>query len=394
MNHSKRKWVAGVALTVGLLTLPHVAAHAADETAPALQVADVTTTSTSSQVTSMVTISGTWKADEPQAGSSFTVTLPETLAWPAQATAGFPLNINGTPVGSCTTSAQALTCTADERITEFATVTDGRFSAWARIQRSARGTTGAAIDVAGTAHQVTWGDADGDGTCDQDCKPAHDEYVSRETAKFGWANGRNADGTYNFEWWVQATGFTSYEILDETATPSGLVECAPGDEWNPDEEYTLTPTVVGASVKFEAKSEAHVCRLLFKSVSGEPSQTNVATVNGSQVERTATYRAGGEADADGTSPTPTLTPTLTPTPTPTPAPSDELQSAQSQTPEPTPTPTPETVAVEAPQARLAHTGATGDGLIVVGAILFGATGLGLLVLRLREGPASKKEGEL
>ena len=390
-------WAAGAALTIAALALPYVgAAYAADEAAPALQVADVTTTSTSSQVTSMVTISGTWKADAPQAGSSFTVTLPETLAWPVQATAGFPLNVNGTPVGSCTASAHALTCTADKRITEFATVTDGRFSAWARIQRSARGTTGAAIDVAGTAHQVTWGDQDGDGTCDQDCKPAHDEYVSKETAKYGWANGRNADGTYNFEWWVQATGFTSYEILDETATPSGLVECAPGDEWNPDEEYTLTPTVVGASVKFETKSEAHVCRLLFKSVSGEPSQTNVATVNGAQVERTATYRAGGEADADGPSPTPAPTPT--PTSTPTPAPSDEPQSAQSQTPEPTPTPapapTPETVAVEAPQARLAHTGATGDGLIVVGSVLLGATGLGLLILRLLEGPASKEEGEL
>lgn len=397
---SHLKWAAGAALAVALLALPHVDAHAAGEAAPALQVADVTTTSTSSQVTSMVTISGTWKADAPQAGSSFTVTLPETLAWPVQATAGFPLNVNGTPVGSCTASAHALTCTADKRITEFATVTDGRFSAWARIQRSARGTTGAAIDVAGTAHQVTWGDQDGDGTCDQDCKPAHDEYVSKETAKYGWANGRNADGTYNFEWWVQATGFTSYEILDETATPSGLVECAPGDEWNPDEEYTLTPTVEGASVKFETKSEAHVCRTLFKSVSGEPSQTNVATVNGAQVERTATYRAGGEADADGPSPTPAPTPTPTSTPTPAPAPSDEPQSAQSQTPEPTPTPapaptpTPETVAVEAPQARLAHTGATGDGLIVVGAVLLGATGLGLLILRLLEGPASKEEGEL
>lgn len=390
-------WAAGAALTIAALALPYGgAAYAADEAAPALQVADVTTTSTSSQVTSMVTIAGTWKADAPQAGSSFTVTLPEALAWPVQATAGFPLKVNGTPVGSCTASAQALTCTADERITEFATVTDGRFSAWARIQRSARGTSGAAIDVAGTAHQVTWGDQDGDGTCDQDCKPAHDEYVSKETAKYGWANGRNADGTYNFEWWVQATGFTSYTIVDETATPSGLVECAPGDEWNPDEEYTLTPTVEGASVKFETKSEAHVCRILFKSVSGESSQTNVATVNGAQVERTATYSAGGEADADGTSPTPAPTPTPTSTPTPAPAPSDEPQSAQSQTPEPTPAPapTPETVAVEAPQARLAHTGATGDGLIVVGAILFGATGLGLLILRLLEGPASKEEGEL
>lgn len=387
---------AGAAATLAALALPYAAAYAADEDAPALQVADVTTTSTSSQVTSMVTISGTWKADAPQAGSSFTVTLPEALAWPVQATAGFPLKVNGAPVGSCTASAQALTCTADGRITEFATVTDGRFSAWARIQRSARGTSSAAIDVAGTAHQVTWGDQDGDGTCDQDCKPTHDEYVSKETAKYGWANGRNADGTYNFEWWVQATGFTSYTIVDETAMPSGLVECAPGDEWNPDEEYTLTPTVEGASVKFETKSEAHVCRILFKSVSGEPSQTNVATVNGAQVERTATYRAGGEADADGTSPTPTPTPTptSTPTPTPTPAPSDEPQSAQSQTPEPTPTPTPETVVVEAPQARLARTGATGDGLVVVGAVLLGATGLGLLILRLLEGPASKEEGEL
>lgn len=385
-------WAAAAAASIAGACVAYAAPGVRAE-APALQVADVTTTSTSSQVTSMVTISGTWKADAPQAGSAFTVTLPDALAWPAQAAAGFPLKVNGKPVGACTANAQALTCTADERITEFETVTDGRFDAWARIQRSARGTTGASVDVAGTAHQVTWGDKDGDGNCDQGCKPAHDEYVSKEITKFGWANGRNEDGTYNFEWWVQATGFTSYEIVDETAKASGLVECAPGDEWNPDEEYTLTPTVVGESVKFEAKSEAHVCRILFKSVSGEPSQTNVATVNGVKAERTATYRAGGSADADGTSPTPAPEPTPTPTTEPTP---DTVKPSPKPEPSSTPAveqpktaPAPSTV--PAPQKRLAKTGATADGLVLaIGIIAFGI-GVGIVILRLLEGRKHEEE---
>ena len=383
-------WAAAAAASIASAGIAYSAPGARAE-APALQVADVTTTSTSAQVTSMVTIAGAWKANTPQAGSAFTVTLPDALAWPAQATAGFPLKVNGKPVGTCTANAQALTCTADERITEFKTVTDGRFDAWARIQRSARGTTGASIDVAGTAHQVTWGDKDGDGTCDQDCKPAHDEYVSKEIAKFGWANGRNADGTYNFEWWVQATGFTSYEIVDETAKPSGLVECAQGDEWDPDDEYTLTPTIVGTSVRFEAKSEAHVCRILFRSVSEEKTQTNVATVNGVKVERAATYRAGGSADADGSSPAPEPTPT-TPAPEPTPTTPAPEPTPTPTIPAPEPTPTPTTA--PAPQERLAKTGATANRLLLVIGAITGGAGVGLLVLRLLEGPASKKETEL
>lgn len=139
-------WAAAAAASIASAGIAYSAPGARAE-APALQVADVTTTSTSAQVTSMVTIAGAWKANTPQAGSAFTVTLPDALAWPAQATAGFPLKVNGKPVGTCTANAQALTCTADERITEFKTVTDGRFDAWARIQRSARGTTGARADA-------------------------------------------------------------------------------------------------------------------------------------------------------------------------------------------------------------------------------------------------------
>lgn len=48
----------------------------------------------------------------------------------------------------------------------------------------------------------------------------------------------------------------------------------------------------------------------------------------------------------------------------------------------------------APQERLAKTGATANGLLlVIGAILGGA-GAGLLLLRLLEGPARKKGEEL
>ncbi|MCB6401543.1 LPXTG cell wall anchor domain-containing protein, partial [Schaalia odontolytica] len=67
-------------------------------------------------------------------------------------------------------------------------------------------------------------------------------------------------------------------------------------------------------------------------------------------------------------------------------------------PEPTPTtpapePTPTTPAPE-PQTRLAKTGATANGLLLMIGAIMGGAGVGLLVLRLLEGPANKKETEL
>lgn len=144
-------------------------------------------------------------------------------------------------------------------------------------------------------------------------------------------------------------------------------------------------------------------------------------------------RSNGGTDGDGTvkpTPTPAPTPSTEPTPEPTPTspdtnptpeptpttpapkPSDEPQSAPtpkptpdtakpSPKPEPTPTqatekpqPEPTPATAPAPQERLAKTGPTANGLLLmIGAILGGA-GAGLLLLRLLEGPASKKEKEL
>jgi LPXTG-motif cell wall-anchored protein len=74
-----------------------------------------------------------------------------------------------------------------------------------------------------------------------------------------------------------------------------------------------------------------------------------------------------------------------------PAPKPEPTSTPtSEQPKPAPAPT----TAPAPQARLAKTGATSNGLLLmIGAILGGA-GAGLLLLRLLEGPTSKKETEL
>lgn len=59
-----------------------------------------------------------------------------------------------------------------------------------------------------------------------------------------------------------------------------------------------------------------------------------------------------------------------------------------------PKPAPAQTTATATQERLAKTGATASGLLLmIGAILGGA-GAGLLILRLLEGPARKKETEL
>lgn len=122
-----------------------------------------------------------------------------------------------------------------------------------------------------------------------------------------------------------------------------------------------------------------------------------------------------EPTPEPTPTSPATEPTPKPTPTtPAPKPSDEPQSAPTPDPEPTPTPdtakpspkptpTPVTekpktepapATVQAPQERLAKTGATASGLLLMVAAILGGAGAGLLLLRLLEGPARKKETEL
>ena len=91
-------------------------------------------------------------------------------------------------------------------------------------------------------------------------------------------------------------------------------------------------------------------------------------------------RSRPPSDEPQSAPSPLPTPTTAPKPEPTATPVIE---------KPQPEPTPATI--QAPQERLAKTGATTDGVVLaVGLIAFGI-GVGLVILRLLEGRKHKEE---
>ena len=404
-------WAAGAALTIAALALPYGAAYATGEDVPAMTAQVTKATSASRQTSSEVTVEGTWSTPKLAVGQSFTVASKDGgFQWQSS----FPFVLDdGSKIGDCAADEAMLTCTVTDVPAAYAEKIDvtGTFNARARLSDAAVGTEDTQIVVNGeVTRTLVWGDKEGTGECTSDCStPAHYEYAAPETIKFGWTNADESIG-WGIKWAVEDG--KSYTLTDETNALPKVVKCTAGPTWDPstttwtdgsldESAHTLTfmpPTGSLVCVVYPAATPH---------VEGQETYMNRAAINGQNLEATATIKASGGTDGDGkTKPKPSPVPTPgpgmptpapvpsplpkpSPKPTPTPSPSDEPQSAQSQTPEPTPTP--ETVTVEAPQARLAHTGATGNGLIVVAAILLGSTGLGLLILRLLEGPASKEE---
>lgn len=402
-------WAAGAALTIAALALPYGAAYAADESAPAMTAQVTKATSSSRQTSSEVTVEGTWSTPKLAVRQSFTVgSVDGGFKWQSS----FPFVLDdGTKIGTCAADEAMLTCTVTDVPAAYAEKTDvaGTFNARARLSDAAVGTEDTQIVVNGeVTRTLVWGDKEGTGECTSDCStPAHYEYAAPETIKFGWTNADRSIG-WGIKWAVE-DGKT-YTLTDETNALPKAVKCAAGPTWDPS-TTTWTDGALDESahtLTFTPPTGSLVCVVYPAAtphVEGQDTYVNRAVINGRSLEATATIKASGGTDGDGQtkpSPVPTPGPSMpTPAPvpsplpkpspksTPAPSPSDEPQSAQSQTPEPTPTP--ETVTVEAPQARLAHTGATGNGLIVVAVVLLGSIGLGLLVLRLLEGPASKEE---
>ena len=439
----KQIWAAGAALTVAALALPYGAAtNAAAEDTPAMTAQVTKATSSSRQTSSEVTVEGTWSTTKLTIGQSFTVgSVDGGFMWQAD----FPFVLDsGAKIGECKATEAVLTCTVTEVPASYADKTDvtGTFHASARLVDAAVGTESTSITLNGkTVRTLVWGDREGTGECSNDCSgPAHYEYAKPENVKFGFTN-RDGSVGWGIQWKVEPS--TEYTIVDETNTLHTAVKCSTGPTWDPkttswtdgtldDTKHTLvfTPPVGAlACVTYPDATQP---------VEGQTTYTNKATINGISLEATATVKAAGGTDGDGTvkpAPTPAPEPSTDPTPEPTPTtpatdpkpepstpatpepkPSDEPQSAPSPTPTPEPTPdtvkpspTPEptsTPTVEqpkpapaqttapAPQERLAKTGATANGLLLmIGAILGGA-GAGLLLLRLLEGSARKKETEL
>lgn len=425
---SKKFWAAGAALTLAALALPYGAAYAADEAAPTMTAQVTKATSASRQTSSEVTVEGTWTAPKLAVGQHFTVASKDGgFKWYA----GFPFVLDdGTKIGDCEATEATLTCTVDEVPASYADKTDvtGNFHARARLSDAAVGTEDTQIVVNGqVTRTLVWGDRDGSGTCTNDCStPAHFEYAAPETIKFGWTNADKSI-SWGIKWAIEAG--KTYTLTDETNALPKAVKCSSGPTWDP-ATTTWTDGTLDESahtLTFTPPAGSLVCVVYPAAtphVEGQDTYTNHATINGKSLEATATIKASGGTDGDGKTkpkpapvptpdpsmpapvPSPLPKPSPKPTPAPVPTPSDEPQSAPSPLPTPTTAPKPEPTAtpviekpqpeptpatVQAPQERLAKTGATTDGIVLaVGIIAFGI-GVGLVILRLLEGRKHEEE---
>lgn len=401
---SKKFWAAGAALTLAALALPYGAAYAAAEAAPTMTAQVTKATSASRQTSSEVAVEGTWSAPRLAVGQHFTVASKDGgFKW----LASFPFVLDdGTKIGDCEANEATLTCTVDEVPASYADKTDvtGTFNARARLSDAAVGTEDTQIVVNGeVTRTLVWGDREGSGTCSNDCaSPAHFEYAAPETIKFGWTNADKSI-SWGIKWAVEAG--KTYTLTDETNKLPKAVKCASGPTWDP-ATTTWTDGTLDESahvLTFTPPAGSLVCVVYPAAtphVEGQDAYTNRATINGQSLEATATIKASGGTDGDGkTKPTPAPTPSDEPksTPTPTPTPTTDPTPGTvkpSPKPEPTSTPTveqPKPAPTAAPQERLAKTGATTDGLVlVVGIIAFGI-GVGLVILRLLEGRKHEEE---
>jgi hypothetical protein len=414
-------WAAGAALTIAAMSLPYGAAFA-DEAAPAMTAQVTKATSSSRQTSSEVTVAGTWATPKLAVGQSFTVgSVDGGFKWLAD----FPFVLDdGSRIGDCKATEAVLTCTVTTVPGAYQDKTDvtGTFNARARLDDAAVGTEKTSITLNGeVVRTLVWGDRDGTGTCTNDCStPAHFEYAAPETIKFGWTNADTSIG-WGIKWTVESG--KTYTLTDETNALPKAVKCTSGPTWDP-ETTTWTDGALDESahtLTFTPPAGSLVCVVYPAAsphVEGQDIYTNRATINGSSLEATATVKAAGGTDGDGTvKPTPSPVPTPEPTPTspateptpeptpttPAPKPSDEPQSTPTPDPKPEPTPTqvaekpqtePAPATVQAPQERLAKTGATANGLLLMICAILGGAGAGLLILRLLEGPASKEGPEL
>lgn len=431
-------WAAGAALTIAALALPYGAAFAAAEDTPAMTAQITKATSSSRQTSSEVTVAGTWSAPKLTVGQSFTVsTQPTNGGAPFTWAASFPFKLDdGSVVGECAADQATLTCTVKEVPDAYKDKADVRGTWWARarLQDAAVGTNEGTITLNGEAVKtLVWGDKEGTGECTNDCgSPAHYEYAKPENIKFGWSNANGTIG-WGIKW--IANGGTEYTVKDFDTRLNTSVKCAKSDTWNPDTTENITATQIdNNTIKFTAPDGVKTCVVYPPDQTivpeGQTSATNHAEINGMKLEATATVKSNGGTDGDGTvkpTPAPTPTPSTEPTPEPTPTspateptpeptpttpapkPSDEPQAAPTPTPEPTPdtvkptpaptsTPTaeqpkstPTQTTAPAPQERLAKTGATANGLLLMIGAIMGGAGVGLLILHLFEGRKTEEE---
>lgn len=331
----------------------------------------------SSQVSSPVTVKGSWSTKKLEVGQSFKVTS-DVINWAYD----FPFTLNDdTQIGSCKTDKGTLTCTVDNVPDSVANKTDisGIWWTTARLQESVIGKKWGEISIGGRAYPFTFGDKDWDGACDNDCNGGHYEDAKPENSKWGWVN---PDGTTSWMiTWIAEPG-VKYSIHDGYTKLSTSVKCAKGDTWDPNTTVYISAIQVNDyTIEFTAPEGVKTCVTYtpepMATPAGAKTATNVAYVNSTKLERTIEVSVNGGTTGDGTTPAPspsvstpapnptTTTPSVS-TPAPqsgTSTPSDKPSHSGTATPSTRPT-----VKAETPkpsETKLAKTGSDSSFLVVL-----------------------------
>lgn len=331
----------------------------------------------SSQVSSPVTVKGTWSTKKLEVGQTFTVTS-DVINWAYD----FPFTLDsGDKIGSCKTDKGTLTCTVDNVPDSVTNKTDISGTWWttARLQESVVGKKLGEISIGGQAWPFTFGDKDWDSACDNDCNGGHYEDAKPENSKWGWVN---PDGTTSWMiTWIAEPG-VKYNVHDSYTKLSTSVKCAEGNTWDPNTTVYITAIRVNDyTIEFTAPEGVKTCVTYtpepMATPAGAKTATNVAYVNGTKLERTIEVKVNGGTDGDGTTPTPAPNPTTTtPVPVPSttaPAPQSGTSTSPSETPIPSPRPTVKSETPKPSETKLAKTG-TYAGVLAVLVPLIAAVG--------------------
>lgn len=293
----------------------------------------------SSQVSSPVTVKGTWSTKKLEVGQTFKVEST-AINWAYD----FPFTVDsGDKIGGCKADKGVLTCTVDNVPEALATKTDISGTWWtsARLQESVVGKKMGEISIAGRAYPFTFGDKDGDSACDSDCNGGHYEDAKPENSKWGWVN---PDGTTSWMITWIAEGGVKYSVHDGYTKLSTSVKCAKGDTWDPNTSvYISAVRVNDYTIEFTAPEGVKTCVTYtpepMATPAGSKTATNVAMVNGLKLERTIDVKVDGGTNGDGTTPAPTPNPSPSPSTPKKPVPLPTPPQSGTNTPAPNPTTT-------------------------------------------------------
>lgn len=323
----------------------------------------------SSQVSSPVTVKGSWSTKKLEVGQTFKVTS-DVINWAYD----FPFALDsGDKIGSCKTDKGTLTCTVENVPDSVAAKTDISGTWWttARLQESAVGKKRGEISIEGRAWPFAFGDKDGDGTCDNDCNGGHYEDAKPENSKWGWVN---PDGTTSWMiTWIAEPG-VKYSVHDAYTKLSTSVKCAKGDTWDPNTTVYISAIQINDyTIEFTAPEGVKTCVTYtpepMTTPAGAKTATNVAIVNELKLERTINVEVNGGTTGDGTTPAPApsvTSPAPNPTTTtPVPVPSVTTPAPQSGTVPPSTRPTVKAETPKPSETKLAKTGSDSSFLVVL-----------------------------